>query len=312
MIGTSRRTFRASGLTVLIAMLAACQSFTSGAQTPPKLDAETAFARISPLATDDNEVRRDLIVAQMRDAGLTPSITTFDGGRGTDSEVGYNISTQFGPSDAKVILLVAHYDTFQISRGEPSHGVVDNAASVVAMIATAARLSHMPLKHQIQVLFTDQEELGLIGARAWIAENGVSHIAGVINADVTGYGSTLMYGLNNGEQSKPLVAALESICAMEDRKCLSFPNYPSSDDRAFTAAGAPAVSIGYLPAEDAQTMHRFLNPPQGERSSRGDLPHLLSLIHTPADRMDQINPETMVLAASVYEALVLLLDETLD
>lgn len=49
--------------------------------------------------------------------------------------------------------------------GDASHGAVDNASGVAAVLAAAAQL---PPGAPVGVLVTDAEELGLAGARAWV------------------------------------------------------------------------------------------------------------------------------------------------
>ena len=103
-----------------------------------------------------------------------------------------------GPATGREILLTAHYDAVVLPDGKLVDGVVDNAASVVAMIEATKRIAGRT-KHPVRLLLTDQEELGLVGARAWITAHGVDNLAAVINADVNGNGDTLMYGLNIGD-----------------------------------------------------------------------------------------------------------------
>jgi Zn-dependent M28 family amino/carboxypeptidase len=269
------------------------------------------MSRLSPLATADNDRRREEIVRQMRAAGLEPDIETFVGGRMDAPETGYNIVASFGPEAGSEILMVAHYDAIQLKDGAVE-GIVDNAASVVAMIEAARRLEARPPGRRVRVLFTDQEELGLLGARAWIGKHGVERVAAVVNADVAAYGETLMYGTDTGVQSKPVWDALGRVCAARAMSCYGMAAYPPSDDVAFAQAGAPVVSIGFQPAAEAVKLDRFMQlTERGGRPSPTDIPEVLALIHTPNDVLAKADSATITTAADTFEALVRELDASL-
>ncbi len=275
-----------------------------------ELAGATMMGRLSALATPDNDVRRDTIARQLASAGFPVAIETFEGGRDGEAETGYNITTVFGPKRGREILLVAHYDAIQL-KGQPSMGIVDNAASVVAVISAAERLKDAKLKHRVRILFTDQEELGLLGASAWIKANDLKTVAAVVNADVSAYGDTLMYGLNSGEQSRPVLVALERVCAERVMACKGMTSYPPSDDVAFSQAGAAVVSIGFLPLEDAGKLEAFVaNMGSGATPDPASFPEVLGIIHTPRDELSLADPDTIRVASQTFEALVKRLDRT--
>lgn len=279
-------------------------------RAPAPSPESTAMSRLAALATPDNDARRDAIVRQLTSAGFDVAIETFEGGTRTVQETGYNIVAEFGPKRGQEILLVAHYDAIQL-KGPPSMGVVDNAASVVAITAAAERLTSAKLQHRVRLLFTDQEELGLLGAKAWIAAHGLDAVAAVVNADVAAYGDTLMYGLNTGEQSRPVLVALEQVCIERAMRCKGMAAYPPSDDVAFAQAGAPVVSIGFQPEAEADLLEAFMSAINSGQQPDGLAPAVLMLIHTPNDSLDRADPETIEIAARTFEALVRKLDRTL-
>jgi len=180
------------------------------------------------------------------------------------------------------------------------------------MTAAAERLKAAKLKHRVRVIFTDQEELGLLGAKAWIGAHGLDKVAAVVNADVTAYGDTLMYGLNTGEQSRPVLVALEKVCIRRAMRCKAMAEYPPSDDVAFAQAGAPVVSIGFQPEQEADRLEAFMvATSSGQRPDPTALPEVLMLIHTPNDRLEKADPATLAAAAETFEALVRELDRTM-
>jgi Zn-dependent M28 family amino/carboxypeptidase len=218
---------------------------TPQAATPQQLHASVA-AFVQP--TQDG--RLSALKAQLDAAGLAYTVETFEGRRSPDP-AGHNVVVRLGPAEGREILLTAHYDAVVMKDGKLVDGAVDNAASVVAMIEAARRLDGRT-KHPLRLVLFDQEELGLVGAHAWIKAHGIDNVAAVINADVNGNGDTLMYGLNTGDQSAFIVDAVKSVCAERAMSCLDFPQYPPSDDVAFAAAKAPVISLGHQPRAEAE------------------------------------------------------------
>lgn len=272
-------------------------------------------ARVAEYVRPDNAARTQVAVRQLRAAGFRPEIETFAGGdeRSGGAVEGRNVVAVFGPARARrEILLVAHYDAVRLRDGTMSHGVVDNAASVVAVIEAARLLrGEGPLRHRVRILLTDQEELGLIGARRWIERHGLRNVAAVVNSDVAAYGDTVMYGLNTGAQSAPVVRALRETCAAEALTCVSYPEYPPSDDRAFSAAGARVVSLGFQTEIGAHQMWLAFNGGRQNGLAPGFTPDVFRVIHSDGDRMERVEPATVARAARTYAALVRRLDATL-
>jgi hypothetical protein len=71
----------------------------------------------------------------------------------------------------KYIILSAHYDHIGTKGNKVFNGADDNASGTAALLHYAKQLSKVPLKHSIILLFTDGEEAGLLGAKAFIAQN---------------------------------------------------------------------------------------------------------------------------------------------
>ena len=119
-----------------------------------------------------------------------------------------------------------------------------------------------------------------------------------------------MYGENNGEQSAFVLAALRGLCAERAFDCVAFPNYPPSDDRVFSAAGVPVVSLGTQDAVGAHQMWLAFNTPRGQSGlAEGFVPEVFRLIHSEEDTMEHVDPETIIVASEAYSAIVAQLDE---
>ena len=268
-------------------------------------------AQVAAFVQPSNEARTAVVVAQLRAAGFEPTVETFVGGnRQTGEMEGRNVVVTIGEGPRE-ILLTAHYDAVKLRDGTMSHGVVDNAASVVGVIEAAKILRTKNLNHRIRIILFDQEELGLIGARKWIEAHGLTNVAAVVNSDVAGYGDTMMYGQNNGPQSASITRAVQELCAERALQCVGYPMYPPSDDRAFSAAGAPVVSLGFQDEVGAHQMWLAFNGGETNGLAEGFVPRVFQLIHSAEDTMDKVDPATVALAGATYAAVIERLDAQL-
>ena len=273
-------------------------------------DAEALKAQVGAYVQPSNAERMTVLVAQLRAAGFNPTVETFEGGGRAGPMQGSNVVITIGDGP-KEILLTAHYDAVMLRDGTMSQGVVDNAGSVVALIEAAKILRDKPLTHRVRVIFFDQEELGLIGARKWIEAHGVANVAAVVNSDVAAYGDTLMYGQNNGAQSAFVTRATQELCAERAMQCVGFPEYPPSDDRAFSAAGVPVVSLGFQDQVGAHQMWLAFNGGKDNGLAEGFVPQVFRVIHSKDDAIEAVEGATIATAGATYAALIEKLDAQL-
>ena len=273
-------------------------------------DAEALKAQVGAYVQPSNAERMNVLLGQLRAAGFAPTVETFEGGGRAGPMQGSNVVVTIGEGP-KEILLTAHYDAVKLRDGTMSQGVIDNAGSVVALIEAAKILRDKPLSHRVRVIFFDQEELGLIGARKWIEAHGVAHVAAVVNSDVAAYGDTLMYGQNNGPQSAFVTRATQELCAERAMQCVGFPEYPPSDDRAFSAAGVPVVSLGFQDQIGAHQMWLAFNGGKENGLAEGFVPQVFRVIHSKDDAIEAVEGATIATAGATYAALIQKLDAQL-
>jgi hypothetical protein len=90
-----------------------------------------------------------------------------------------------GEADTDYIALMSHYDSVPTSPGAG-----DDGAAVAAMLETARILkSEAPFKQPILLLFTDAEEVGLIGAEAFFGQHELAEQVAIV-LDFEGSGTT--------------------------------------------------------------------------------------------------------------------------
>ena len=269
------------------------------------------LADLGKLQSDSNAGRLQALREILKARGIPFEVQTFTGDRGE----GNNLIATFG-SGGREIVVGAHYDAVKLKDGTLSRGMVDDGAGVIALVRLAEALRGRPLRHRLRIVFFDQEELGLLGSKAFVAAlkpADVAAIAADINVDIVAYGDTLIFGGGKGEANAPLVRALQRVCAARRLACLEFsPHFPAGDDRSFDAAGIPNVSIGFVPAADAHQLWLLLNGGKDSGLKEGFAPNLLQNMHSPGDTLEKVDPATIDRTSGLLHDLVLELDSTLD
>lgn len=141
------------------------------------------------------------------------------------------------------VLLVAHYDSVPTSRG-----AADNAAAVGVLLETLRALVAGPrLRNDVVVLFTDGEEVGLMGAQAFVDQHPLAKSVGmVLNFDARGNtGPVLTF-----ETGRPNATAIAGLAAADTHARASavfadlyrlLPN--DTDFSPFRRAGLPGLNF---------------------------------------------------------------------
>ncbi|MXZ70443.1 MAG: Zn-dependent exopeptidase M28 [Acidobacteria bacterium] len=224
--------------------------------------------------------------------------------------VGRNLVLTFGAGLPEIIV-GAHADAARLEDGSLSHGMVDNAAGVVALLELAESLREAPPARQVRIVFFDMEELGLVGSEAFVSTLQPSAVAGMINVDIVGYGDTVLFGPDGSDRAEPpgaggmtLADRVRHVCAGQSLVCVSTPRMPPSDDRSFTGAGIPSVSIAMLPAAQTHQIWLLLNGGEQSGLREGWVPEILQTIHTDRDTTDRLEPQTLGRAARLLTQLV--------
>lgn len=215
---------------------------------------------------------------------------------------GYNVIVTIGEGD-KDILLTAHYDAERMDDGTLVDGVVDNAASVVALVKAAERLRGGLKNHRLRIIFFDQEELGLLGAKAYATSEDGKRVAAVINFDVNAYGDTPFYAIPPRKEDAFLAEAVVTGCKAASEACRPLEVYPPSDHMAFWIRYVPATSFSYLPKQEVDDLEAFMR--ESRKASLNTLPppRILTLIHTPNDKMAAVDAATVERAAKLAIAV---------
>ncbi len=125
-----------------------------------------------PTGSAEHTRVREYLLGVLRDLGLDPTVqtTTSMVGRGSQVRAATvrNIVARIpGTGSPGAVLATAHYDGRQVSKGAG-----DDGTGVVALLeAVRALRTGPPLAHDVIILLTDAEELGLLGARAFVDQH---------------------------------------------------------------------------------------------------------------------------------------------
>lgn len=247
----------------------------------PSIDSTRLLADLGRLAHDsmagrgamtpENEKARRWLAGEFRRIGLEPVGTGFEHAfamprrSGSDSVRGANVLGMVrGSRDAeRVIVVSAHYDHVGTRNGQVYNGADDNASGTAAVLAMAAHFRQHPPRHTIVFALWDAEEMGLVGARAFVATPPVekSRIVANVNLDMVGRndkGELYAAGATPHPRMRPILEGLEADAAVSlrlghDSGGGRYDWTMQSDQGAFHAAGIPFVYFG---VEDHPDYHR--------------------------------------------------------
>ncbi|MFZ1888992.1 MAG: M20/M25/M40 family metallo-hydrolase [Candidatus Binataceae bacterium] len=162
-------------------------------------DLRNIAARTHPLASAENGRVRSYLTKRLTELGVAPEIQTAavatvtlanPSGLRTFAIVNNIVARIPGSASTGAIMLVAHYDS--VPSGP---GAGDDSAAVAAILQTIRALkSDPPLRNDLIVLFTDGEELGALGAKAFV-ENypALREVRVALNFEMYGdYGPVVM------------------------------------------------------------------------------------------------------------------------
>ncbi|MEY2511473.1 MAG: hypothetical protein QOE26_2236 [Verrucomicrobiota bacterium] len=205
-----------------------------------------------PIGSANHAAARDYIVQQLRAFGFEPEIQKTTALNSTAAPlflagtIENIVARHRGTGDGRAVALVAHYDS--VSTGP---GANDDAVAVATLLETARALTAGPqLRNDVLFLFTDGEETGLLGARAFVTEHPwAKQVEIALNFEARGNGGpSVMF--ETSPQNGALIRALAKATSHPLANSLSYEIYKrlpnSSDFTVFKAAGWPGMNFAYI------------------------------------------------------------------
>lgn len=259
-------------------------------EAQPFFSADTLLMDVQILAADSLEGRRPgtpgalkaraYLEGRLAALGLRPfggafaHPFTFTPRRGGDPLQGVNLIGWIPGTAAtdSFIVVTAHYDHVGVRDGVIYNGADDNASGTAAALALARAVKARPLRHSLIVALVDAEEMGLQGARAFVAQPPVplERVRMNVNMDMVSRsekGELYAVGTYHYPFLKP---ALEPVAAASAVRLLFGHDRPeqgqddwtgASDHAAFHRAGIPFVYFGvedhpgyHQPTDDADAI----------------------------------------------------------
>jgi hypothetical protein len=301
-------------LVALAALVTACASAasTGGTTAPalPALDSARLVNTVFRLAHDsmagratgtaENAKARAWLEGEFRRIGLEPVGSGFAHPFASprrnrpDTIRGVNLVGMVrGTRDPeRVIVVSAHYDHVGTRNGEIHNGADDNASGTSAVLEMAAHFKAHPPAHTLLFALWDAEEMGLVGARAFVAAPPIpiERIAANVNLDMVSRndkGELYASGAHPWPQMRPIVDALVPVAAVTLRMGHDSGGgqddwTSQSDQGAFHAARIPFMYFG---VEDHPDYHKPTDDP--ERIQPGFYYRAVRTITAFVDRLDQ-------------------------
>jgi Zn-dependent M28 family amino/carboxypeptidase len=218
---------------------------------------------------------------------------------------GQNFVVDVGEGD-RVLLLIAHHDAVP---GSP--GANDNAGAVAVLLALLDRLARRePRGVRVRLLFSAAEELGYLGARAYVRQERLDEVVGVLSLELCGIGDALAVWDTPDAPPRFLqavAASLEALGLRRDEGYHLVGRIPvfGSDHRAFAAAGLPAYGLTVVPLREAEALRRFVfSPVRSVFRAVVRRPPPFDTYHTPRDDVDTLEAAALDRVGRALEAIV--------
>ena len=184
---------------------------------PGEFDAARAKARLARILGDQrphpadssaDDMVRTRLIAELQRMGAEPIVRDqfacngFPKARAVACARVRNVVAILGPHTGQALLLSAHYDSVPVGPGAADDGI-----GVATLLEVGSILGKRPLQRPVMLLFNEGEELGLIGARAFLADPLSRNVDSLLNFEARGVtGPATMF-----ETSQPNDAAIAAF-----------------------------------------------------------------------------------------------------
>ena len=299
---------------VLVALLGAMAAKAWLIELPPvradnaagQFSAERAAGRLAfvlgdqrphPADSDANDLVRGKIVSLLQSMGVQPIVrdqiacNELFKQRGVSCARVRNVIAVIGPPTGKAVLLNAHYDSTPVGPGAGDDGI-----GVATLLEVAWNLRGRPLKHPVILLFNEGEELGLVGARAFLADPLSRNVTSLVNLEARGvsgpanmfetstpnapaiavYGRTAAHPVANslGTDVYRLLPNYTDVNSFSERKWLTLNIAPIGNETRYHSAGDDLSALDHRTLQHmgdqtlALTEQLANDPPAASSSNR--------------------------------------------
>jgi hypothetical protein len=265
-----------------VASDAAAADFSSGRAMK---QLEVISQRPHPIGSAEHAAVREHLLKELSAAGVGAEVqtaTVADSRRGgairaatVRNVIARLPGTQGG---GKAVMIVSHYDTVH-----QSPGASDDGSSVATMLETLRAVkAGTPLKNDVVFLFTDGEESGLMGAKAFVNEHPLAKNVGlVLNFEARG-ASGAVWMFETSRENSWLIGELAKAAPHPNANSLAYEIYrllPNDTDfTVFREAKIPGLNFAHI--DDQTRYHTRIDNIENidERSVQHQGSYALSLV----------------------------------
>ena len=211
-----------------------------------------------PMGTAEHLKVRNYLIDELKKLGTTPELQiteVYNPNTKTAGSVVNIIVKISGTDNSKAILVLGHYDSTEFSFGGS-----DDGSAIVTLLETLRAVKAMsPLKNDVVFLISDGEELGLLGAKAFIDQHPLAKEIGlVLNFEATGTsGPSMMF--ETSKDNYWLISEFAKAAPYPVANSLSVEVYkkmPNGTDlTTFINVGIKGLNFAYL--DDRYNYHNY-------------------------------------------------------
>ena len=227
---------------------------------------------------------REYLLEELRGLGHEPAVqttTSFAGGGFAPTAATIrNVVARIPGSDpgGRAVLVTAHYDSREIARGAGD----DGSGVVTILEALRALGERAQLRNDLIVLLTDAEELGLLGARAFVDEHPwMEDVALLFSIEMRGGGGPSMM-FETGAENGWVIEAMRQADPYPAANSVSYEIYQrmpnDTDFSPFKEAGKQGLNFASLGR--AHVYHQVYDTPENldERTLQHHGEHALAML----------------------------------
>lgn len=243
----------------------------------------TIAMRPRPIGSAAHTETRNYLVRELSAFGLVTEVQKTSGvnritGTTINAATVENVLARLkGTTGGLAVLLVCHYDSVPTGPGAS-----DDGSAIATLLETARALkAQAPLRNDVIFLFTDAEETGLLGAKAFVGEHEWSKEIGIVlNFEARGHtGQSIMF--ETSPNNRWLISQFAAAAQYPVANSLSYEVYKrlpnETDFTIFKGQGFTGLNFAYV--EGLTHYHTQLDNLQNldQRSLQHDGSYALSL-----------------------------------
>jgi Zn-dependent M28 family amino/carboxypeptidase len=185
----------------------------------------------------ERNATRQFLLDELTALGYTPTQQSYTSGNNPGANVVARLDVTSGTGGT--IIVGGHFDS--VAAGP---GAADNATGVAIVLAAARYLKDVPgRQHPVVFVLFDQEELGLVGSKAYVPTLASTNVAGVHIFDMLSFDGDGDHAVELWSPAPALATAYSQAGAVAGMP-VSSVTFASSDHQSFINAGLVATGVG--------------------------------------------------------------------